>query len=418
MEEDWKTYKLGDLIEINTNTIKKGQTKWIHYIDIKSVGSGTYVDPKRIQFDDAPSRARRLLLEGDTVISSVRPNLKSYFYSQNLKNFTIASTGFAVLSPRKIDSRFLYYLTTNDRYIDFLVKSCTGSAYPAFGPNVIVESEVTIPRSVPEQHAIASILSALDDKIELNLQMNKTLEEMAMTLYKHWFVDFGPFRDGEFVPSELGEIPKGWETISLGDIAIIKGGKRLPKKEQLQSIPNTHPYIRVRDFNSMYLSLQGMEYVPDNIFPKISSYIVNEGDVLLSIVGTVGSVSIVGDNLNNASLTENSVKVSLLENGLTPELLYLQLISYKGQDEIKQKTVGSTQPKLPIYNIKSLKLSFPRNYGVIGEVSSTIKGWFELIYSNNIENNILITLRDTLLPKLISGEVRVKDAALTIDEAL
>lgn len=113
MPQNWKTYKLGDLIEVNCNSLRKGGIEWINYVDIKSVGTGLYEEPKILMFKDAPSRARRLLQEGDTVISSVRPNLKSFFYSQNLRENTVASTGFAVLTPKNIDSRYLYYLTTN-----------------------------------------------------------------------------------------------------------------------------------------------------------------------------------------------------------------------------------------------------------------------------------------------------------------
>ena len=89
-----------------------------------------------------------------------------------------------------------------------------GSTMPMLNKSDFGKIEIEIPE-IEEQKSIASILSALDDKIELNLQMNKTLEEMAMALYKHWFVDFGPFQDGEFVDSELGEIPKGWEVKTI-----------------------------------------------------------------------------------------------------------------------------------------------------------------------------------------------------------
>jgi len=408
MEEDWKTYKLGDLIEINTNTIKKGQTKWIHYIDIKSVGSGTYVDPKRIQFDDAPSRARRLLLEGDTVISSVRPNLKSYFYSQNLKNFTIASTGFAVLSPRKIDSRFLYYLTTNDRYIDFLVKSCTGSAYPAFGPNVIVESEVTIPRSLPEQHAIASILSALDDKIELNLQMNKTLEEMAMILYKHWFVDFGPFRDGEFVSSELGEIPKGWEVKTIGELyKTTSGGTPSRKKLEFYQSGNI-PWVKSKELYENYV-IDTEEKITQAGLDSSSAKLIPSKSILLAMYGaTVGESSILA-----IEATCNQAICAIIQKNIS--YLYAFLFLRFNKNDILNQAVGSAQQNISQEIIKGIKMiSPPPDLIFFAELET----YFNLMHNNTIENATLSNLRNTLLPKLISGEVRVKDAALTIAEVL
>lgn len=140
----------------------------------------------------------------------------------------------------------------------------------------------------------------------------------------------------------------------LKDIVKIKGGKRLPAGEFLTDIPNSHPYIRVRDLNKTRLELTtGFQYVPDNIFKKISLYTTNSGDILISIVGTIGLLSIVGKSLDNASLTENCVKLINPQNYLNNYLFYF-LLSRQGQKQIYSGTVGSTQPKLPIYNIEKI----------------------------------------------------------------
>jgi len=312
-------------------------------------------------------------------------------------------------------------------YLDFILRSKYwkdyvnaikgGSAQPGANAKQFAEFEFILP-ILPEQQAIASILTAIDDKIELNLQQNKTLEEMAMALYKHWFVDFGPFKDGKFVDSELGMIPEGWEVKRFEELVDVKGGKRLPKGTQLSTSKNSHPYIRVRDFGEIYLTESGMEYVPDEVFNSISRYITNSGDVIMSIVGTIGEVSIVGKNLDNASLTENCVKLILKDDQVSSELLYLYLTSTKGVNDLKNSTVGSTQPKLPIYNIKSLTIAIPRDKNSIENILNEINGVHQMIFNNTLENQALNTLRDTLLPKLISGEVRVKDIKQTLDQAL
>ena len=141
----------------------------------------------------------------------------------------------------------------------------------------------------------------------------------------------------------------------LGDIVKIKGGKRLPKSSQLQVIKNDHPYIRVRDMGERYLPRNGLEYVPDNVFPSISRYIVNTNDLILSIVGTVGLVSIVDEYCNNASLTENCVKLTGLDEK-DAKYLYYYLLSQYGKEEIKARTVGAVQPKLPLYNIEKIQI--------------------------------------------------------------
>ena len=150
------------------------------------------------------------------------------------------------------------------------------------------------------------------------------------------------------------------ETVRLGDVASIKGGKRLPKGINLITTPNSHPYIRVRDLNDRHtLELTpDFEYVDDTTQKAIARYIVSSGDIVLSIVGTIGLVSIVGDTLQNANLTENCVKITDL-NGVDRDYLYYYLKSARGQAEIAKGTVGAVQAKLPIKNIQDILIDLP-----------------------------------------------------------
>lgn len=151
-----------------------------------------------------------------------------------------------------------------------------------------------------------------------------------------------------------------WKTYKLGELMDIKGGKRLPKGEMLTTTKNSHPYIRIRDLGATKtLELtSSFEYVDDEVQKHISRYIVNSNDVILSIVGTIGLVAIVGNSLNNANLTENCVKFINLK-GIDSNYLYYFLISPLGQDEISKGIVGAVQPKLPIKNIESISIPVP-----------------------------------------------------------
>ncbi len=145
----------------------------------------------------------------------------------------------------------------------------------------------------------------------------------------------------------------------LNSLVKIKGGKRLPAGKSLQTEPNSHPYIRVRDVGQRQLPRAGLEYVPDELFPPISRYIVEPNDIVLSIVGTIGALSIVDEHYHLASLTENCVKL----HGLDREdalYLYYYLSSPIGQQEIYRGTVGAVQPKLPIYNIEKIPVYWPK----------------------------------------------------------
>ena len=147
---------------------------------------------------------------------------------------------------------------------------------------------------------------------------------------------------------------------TIADVSIVKGGKRLPKGVTLITERNTHPYIRVRDLNDCKVLKLNMnyEYVDDETQKSIARYIVSSGDIVLSIVGTIGLVAIVGESLAGANLTENCVKITQM-NGVDREYLYYYLKSAIGQAEIAKGTVGAVQPKLPIKNIQAIKLALP-----------------------------------------------------------
>lgn len=177
-----------------------------------------------------------------------------------------------------------------------------------------------------------------------------------------------------------------FEFHSLGELCEVKGGKRLPKGEQLTKIKTNHPYIRTRDLHNNQVSLSDLEYVPDAVFPKISRYIVNEGDIILSIVGTIGLIASIPKELDKASLTENCVKLVSIDNEvLDKNFLYYYLISKLGQDEIYVRNVGSTQPKLPIYNIKDIPVPLPPlpEQKAIAEVLSILDDKIELLQKQN-----------------------------------
>lgn len=197
--------------------------------------------------------------------------------------------------------------------------------------------------------------------------------------------------------------------VELGSLAEVKGGKRLPKGVNLITVPNQHPYIRVRDLNNtVFASLSSdYEYVDNETQKSISQYIVSTDDVLISIVGTIGLTAIVDYTLDKANLTENCVKLTNLKR-VTPEYLLLFLRSFQGMEAISKSTVGAVQLKLPIKNIQSISVPVlcDEELQPLNEILSTI---FSRISANVIEIKQLTDVRDTLLPKLMSGEIDVSN---------
>jgi len=154
------------------------------------------------------------------------------------------------------------------------------------------------------------------------------------------------------------EFMKNWKETTLGEIAEIKGGKRLPLGSSLQKEKNNHPYIKIANISNNQVGIID-EYVPDDVFEVIKRYIVNGGDVILSIVGTIGLIAKIPNSLHHANLTENCVKILPNRNILDDDYLYYFLISRIGQSEITSNTVGAVQPKLPIYGVQNIRISLP-----------------------------------------------------------
>lgn len=180
------------------------------------------------------------------------------------------------------------------------------------------------------------------------------------------------------------------KTSFLEEFVEVKGGKRLPKGANLQTTPNSHPYIRIRDLgSSKVLELNSAyEYVDDETQKTISRYIVSEGDLLISIVGTIGLVGIVGKSLEKANLTENCVKLVNID-GIDREYLYYYFASKLGQDEIAKGTVGAVQPKLPIKNIQRIAIKHPVEIDIQRKIASILRSIDEKIALNNAINNNL-----------------------------
>ena len=206
----------------------------------------------------------------------------------------------------------------------------------------------------------------------------------------------------------------GWNNIKLKELVTIKGGKRLPKGKDLTLIKTKHPYIRITDLENNSIKKEQLRFITDDTFPGISKYIVSKNDVILSIVGTVGLVSIIDDDLDSANLTENCVKLTVLNKEiLNYEYMFYYLISNNGQYEIGKNTVGAVQKKLPIYGIENINIrlplikeqkeitnilsSFDRKIKLLKEQNKTLETMAETIFFdffNRSTNLIEVTLRE------------------------
>ena len=229
----WMEIQLGDVVEFNKKSVKKNtEMETIKYIDISSVGTNILNGVTEMLLKEAPSRAKRIISDKDSIISTVRPGRRSFYYFKQVEENTVASTGFAVLSPKmgKIDSRFLFYLINLHSFTQHLVANEQGATYPAVTPDIISKYKFKIP-PLETQQKIASILSAYDDLIENNLRRIKLLEEAARLIYKEWFVRLR-FPGHEHIRVVDG-VPDGWELKKIADVVKLNYGKALKKDDRI-----------------------------------------------------------------------------------------------------------------------------------------------------------------------------------------
>ena len=337
---------------------------------------------------------------GDTVVARITPCLENGKTAKisGLADGEIAcgSTEFIVLraSPGKSDPDFIYYLATSPSFREVAIKSMVGSSgRQRVQQDVLENLELTLP-DYSAQVRIGQILSAFDDKIELNAQINHNLEEQAKAIFKSWFVDFEPFQNGKFVDSELGKIPEGWRVGTLNEIADITMGQSPQGASYNENAVGTVFYQGRAEFTDRFPSRR--------LFTTEPKRMANAGDVLLSVRAPVGDLNIA----NEPCCIGRGLAAIHAKNGFasfifyTMQALKTELDKYNGEGTvfgcINKDSLSSQKVIIP-----------PRN--IIADFES-IASSLDCQYFVDFNENIrLAQLRDTLLPKLMSGEIDVSE---------
>jgi type I restriction enzyme S subunit len=294
-----------------------------------------------------------------------------------------------------LDNNYLYYIISSPLYESILFNAGTGSGQPNLSPQDILSVEIPYP-DIKEQKAIAATLSALDDMIELNNKINKTLEEMAQAIFKSWFVDFEPFKDEEFEESELGLIPKGWRVAALDEIATYLNGLAMQKYPPSKNERGL-PVLKIKELR------QGFTDGNSDICSESidNSYIINDGDIIFSWSGSLLVDIWCG---GRCGLNQHLFKVTSASYN---KWFYYMWTRYHLERFIaiakdKATTMGHIQRK----HLSEAKVLIPEP-NTLAFMDSVMQPIIDLVIANKVENKTLSTIRDTLLPKLMTGEIRV-----------
>lgn len=401
---------ISNVCDLNSETIRAtSQMEVIKYIDTSSI-TRNRID--NIQLLDRrvapfPSRAQRKVRNETIIYSTVRPIQEHFGYLINPDDNLIVSSGFITIDvkDKDIDAQYLYYLLTQKNITNYLQSVAVNnvSSYPSISPDDLGNLKFTIPSDKYIQQKVATILSALDNKIELNNRINAQLEAMAKTLYDYWFVQFDfpdkygkPYKSsgGKMVwKSELKrEIPDGWEVGELKDIANITMGQSPPGESYNQKGNGMVFFQGCTDFGSR--------------FPVIREYTTHPtryakaNDILLSVRAPVGTL-----NIANADCCIGRGLAALNSKNNCISYLYGVMKGFKqifDRRNVDGTTFGSIT-KDDLYSLKVVKPSLL----VLGKFQSIIDPAFEKQNLIEFENQSLSSLRDWLLPMLMNGQVKV-----------
>lgn len=381
---EWKEDVLGNVLEVKYGKDHKKLAEG-QYPVYGSGGLMRYVDSK--------------LYDGPSILIPRKGTLNNIMFVES-PFWTVDTMFWSIINTDKVDPQFLFYSICKRDFASMNV----GSAVPSMTVNILNDIQISYPKNIEDQRRIASILSSLDRKIELNNKINADLEEMAQAIFKNWFVDFEPFKDGKFVDSELGMIPEGWKVGRADDYYQINIGKTPPRKEHkwFSTNPADKIWVSIANMgNSGIFISDSSEYLTQEAVDSHNIIMVPRNTILLSFKLTVGRVAIADKELT----TNEAIARFILSDDKYMEYLYLYLKKYD------YNSLGSTSSIATAVNsktIKGMQMLQPSD-NVIDAFHIQVNPIFEKIRSLTMENSRLSLLRDTLLPRLMSGELEVPE---------
>ncbi len=388
---EWKEYRLGDFLQV-----KYGKDhKILEEGNIPVYGSGGIM-----RYGD------KYLYDQPSVLIPRKGTLSNIFFVE--KPFWTVDTMFwTIIDSSTILPKYLYYAIKDYRWDSLNV----GSAVPSLTVPVIEGVSINLP-PLATQQAIASILSSLDEKIETNRKICANLEAQAQALFKHWFIDFAPFKDGKFIETELGMIPEEWEVRTLSDFVDNLGGYSY-KGSELQ--PSTTAMATIKNFvRGGGFKTEGYKEIV--ISKNVKDYqFVNLFDVLVAHTDLTQNAEVVGnpaivlstDGYESLIMSMDLTKVVPKDKRLTSSLLHSLLSTKKFKEHALGYVNGTTVLHMSKKAVPEYKLAMPKNLDTLRELTSLLDELYLMMSETFAENKRLASLRDTLLPKLMSGQIKV-----------
>lgn len=334
------------------------------------------------------------VLPENVLVSNIRPYFKKIYFANELAGSS--NDVLCFVAKNGCLPRYLYYLLSSDSFFDYMMAGAKGTKMPRGDKGQIMNFPVWVPAQ-NEQSRIVSVLSALDEKIENISKINHNLEEQAKAIFKSWFVDFEPFQDGKFVDSELGQIPAGWQVADVYSIAsVIYGAPFASKRFSAEKIGR--PIVRIRD-----LATEAPQVYTDEIHPK--GYITKPGDIVVGMDGEFRAYLWGGEE----AWLNQRVCVFQPKDNFSSAFVRLSIMPLLAAVEASE--VATTVIHLGKNDIDKFKIILP-DAETLRKYNAVAVPIYQQIVENKLESRRLAQLRDTLLPKLISGEIDVSEVEI------
>ena len=404
---EWKEVKIGDLGQIITGKTPKTAIKknWGGKIPFLSpsddMSNKTSPVTARTLTELGVAEVAKCLIPANSIcVSCIGSDLGKVVKTD--RELVTNQQINTIVPHSNVDSDFVYYLMCIvGKELNYISK--TSTAVPIINKSTFSDWNIVIPEKVEDQRRIASILSSLDRKIELNNKINADLEEMAQAIFKNWFVDFEPFKDGKFVDSELGKIPEGWKVGRLDEIADVVGGSTPSKAKPEYYTQKGIAWLTPKDLSNhpaVYTS-RGEIDITEEGYNSTSTKLMPKGTILFTSRAPIGYISIAQNDI----CTNQGFK-SLVPKKAGTCFLYC-FLKYV-TPVIENKSTGSTFKEASGSLMKSLQVIMSEQK-VFEDFETIVSPLFARIESLEKENSRLSFLRDTLLPRLMSGELEVPE---------
>ena len=432
MAGEWKELPFSEAVLLNPAT-PLGRGTVYPFVDMSAITAGTR-DVKCSEHREFTGGGSRFQ-DRDTLMARITPCLENgkmaRFQAPEGEPVGHGSTEFIVIRGRQniTVNDYAYYLTISPEVRSFAISQMTGTSGRQRVPTDALGGIAVPVPPLAEQKAIAAVLGALDDKIELNQRMNATLEAMARALFQSWFVDFDPVRaklDGRkpigldettaalfpdsFQDSSLGHIPKGWNVRTLSDITSLITKGTTPTQDDTAGAPDPDAqinYVRVNSIDEDGSVLADkLTTIPESVHAGVlKRSILMTNDVLYTIAGTIGRIALAEDWLLPAN-TNQAVAIIRPEPEIPSGFLILTMRHEVFREELHNNIVQAVQANLSLGMLSKARVVVPPQ-SILQQLFRPIDALLSQISANRAQSRTLATLRDTLLPKLLSGELSV-----------